>query len=141
MFNHTGRLIDTGEAMTDLWDELACWSDQTFGPPEDRGPLGCLRHLMLEAKEAEEEQERLISSAVVGDLEETKAHHGKVMEEIADCLMLVLDAARRSNVDCLELLKITQLKLDVNKQREWPSVTPDTPEIPVEHKRDENDNH
>ncbi len=35
-----------------LWNELSKWSQETFGSDAERGPIGPLRHLKLEADEA-----------------------------------------------------------------------------------------
>ena len=37
-----------------FWDQQAEWSRATFGSDTERGPLGPLKHLEKEAKEAQE---------------------------------------------------------------------------------------
>lgn len=97
-----------------FWIEFKEWSEATFGV--DRGPIGPLKHLEKEAKEAYSEQD------------EAKRH-----EEIADCLFLVFDAARRDNMGFRSLIKQCFLKLEKNKKRTW--VKPANPDEPVEHDR------
>src|SRR5688500_7375797 len=58
-----------------LWLDQAEWSQATFGSDDERGPIGALKHLAKEAVEAQ---------AAPDD-----------EEEYADCLLLILDAARR----------------------------------------------
>ena len=58
-----------------FWDALAEWSQATFGTDAERGAIGPLKHLEKEAREAQEALDPI---------------------EIADCLLLVFDAARRS---------------------------------------------
>ncbi len=78
-----------------------------------RGPIGALKHLAKEAKEAAE------------------SPHDKV--EYADCLLLILDASRRAGIGLTELIETAWDKLQVNKTRKWPMPTSDEP---VEHVRE-----
>lgn len=116
---YTGHLLDIGEAVDGLAREHAEWSQATFKSDAERGPIGPLRHLQKEASEAVEAVES-------GDRE-------KVREELADCLLLILDASRRAGVKPLELFKCGMAKLQVNKRRKWNTPQPDAP---VEHVRD-----
>ena len=95
-----------------LYDNIAEWSDKTFGDPSQRGPLGPLKHLAKEAAEAQEKP---------GDL-----------SEYADCLILVLDAARRAGFTDEELLQAGFDKMEVNRSRDWPTPQGDEP---AEHDR------
>lgn len=102
--------------VTDEFRALAAdqaeWSQATFGTDSERGPMGVLRHLEKESREAQE---------CPGDL-----------EEYADCLLLILDAARRAGFGPMALVLAAQNKMAVNKAREWPTPTSDEP---VEHVR------
>jgi hypothetical protein len=109
----TGMYIDHGEALLDLAADQAKWSQETFGSDRDRGPLGALRHLEKEAKEAQEDETNI--------------------NEYADCLLLLLDATRRGGFTLMHLLRAAQAKMEVNKKRSWPKPVSDTP---VEHVRD-----
>ena len=93
-------------------DEQSEWSQATFGSDQERGPLGALRHLEKEAREAQQCPDD--------------------PTEYADCLLLIIDAARRAGFTIDELLRHTWDKLQVCKQREWPTPVPDQP---VEHVR------
>lgn len=54
-------------------------------------------------------------------------------EELADCILLILDASRRAGVKPMQLVEAAQRKMKVNKSREWPEPTDAT--TPVEHIR------
>ena len=95
-----------------FWDAQAEWSRATFGADNERDHIGPLKHL---AKEAAEAQVRPADP-----------------EEIADCLFLVFDAARRSGLTLTELVEFAEKKLVVNKARKWSKPTNDEP---VEHVR------
>ncbi len=99
--------------MQKFWNEHAEWSQATFGTDAVRGPLGALRHLEKEAREAQAD----ITDRV----------------EYADCLLLTLDAARRAGMSLDDLLDTAFEKLAVNKQRTWQKPTSD--DMPIEHAR------
>ena len=74
--------------------------------------LGPLKHLEKEAREAQEALDPV---------------------EIADCLFLVFDAARRRGLTLDQLLDVAEWKLEVNKMRKWNKPTSVEP---VEHVRE-----
>lgn len=100
-----------------FWNAQAEWSNATFGPESVRGPVGPLKHLEKEAREA---------------VDETDAARRKV--EIADCQFLVFDAARRAGMTFEELFETCWSKLAINRRRSWQKPTSDGP---VEHVRPE----
>ena len=106
-----------------FWDEHAEWSQKIFGTDEERGPLGALKHLEKEAREAQNEV-----NGVRGNY--------KLHEEISDCLFLTLDAARRAGMTLDCLLDVAFTKLAKNKTRVWNKPNGDEP---VEHVRGIND--
>ncbi|MDE8556990.1 dATP/dGTP pyrophosphohydrolase domain-containing protein [Pantoea vagans] len=77
--------------------EHAAWSQETFG---DVGPVGPLKHLAKEAMEAAEAPDDL--------------------SEWADLQFLLWDAMRRAGITEEELNAAMELKLSVNKARNWP---------------------
>ncbi|MEN4712082.1 dATP/dGTP pyrophosphohydrolase domain-containing protein [Pantoea agglomerans] len=77
--------------------EHAAWSQETFG---DVGPVGPLKHLAKEAMEAAEAPDDL--------------------SEWADLQFLLWDAMRRAGITEEELNSAMELKLSVNKARNWP---------------------
>ena len=113
MTNSIGAMVKLGEALLDLAADQSAWSQATFGSDIERGPLGALKHLEKEAREAQ-------------------ADPTDVME-YADCLILLLDASRRAGMSPLDLIQYAQKKMAVNRGRQWPTPTADQP---VEHVRD-----
>jgi hypothetical protein len=95
-----------------LQDEIARWSDATFG--DERPPTRPLHHLAMEVQE-------LIA----------EPHDD---EEYADCLILLLDAYRMAGGNTKQLLDTAFQKLEINKQRDW--GTPDENGV-VEHIRNQ----
>lgn len=96
-----------------LQDEIAAWSDQTFGA--DRPANTPLHHL---AKEIQE----LIASP-------------NDSMEYADCLILLLDAYRMTGGQADDLIETCYEKLEINRKRKW--GTPDKNGV-VEHIREDN---
>lgn len=109
----TTLLIDAGELLHDVAREQSEWSQATFGSDKERGPIGALKHLEKEAREAQ-------------------ASPTDPME-YADCFLLILDAARRAGIKPMELMRHAQRKMEINKARTWPKPNGDEP---VEHERD-----
>jgi hypothetical protein len=105
-------LANVTDELRKLADDQSVWSQATFGTDADRGPIGALRHLEKEAREAQQ---------TPGDL-----------SEYADCLLLILDAARRAGFGPMALVLGAQNKMAVNNARSWPKPTTDEP---VEHNR------
>lgn len=95
----------------DLLDEHAAWSHQTFGGPEEKGPIGPLRHLKLEADEA---------IAAPGDI-----------SEYVDLVFLSFDAARRAGFTTYDIVRAGFEKLDVLRSRSYPRGTGDQPALHI----------
>ena len=102
-------------SLREFWKQHAAWSQAQFGTDAERGPIGPLKHLEKEAREAYSED-----------------NWHKRVDEIADCLLLTLDAARRHGLSFDELVEAAFSKLARNKQRKWPTGISDEP---VEHIR------
>ena len=109
------------DRLEDLNRVIAEWSNETFGDEMVRGPIGPLKHLEREAREA------------VEAFKPQSSKRGEFLTELADCLILVLDSTRRGGMPLSLLLEAAELKMDINKSREWPKPTSDEP---VEHIRD-----
>lgn len=73
------------------------WSDKTFGSHRDATPT--LAHLAREVSELRSEPTDL--------------------EEYADCLLLLMDAARREGFSLDDILLATAAKFVVNTRRTW----------------------
>lgn len=84
----------------ELWAWVEDWSTITFGSDTERGPVGPLRHLQLEAAEAMSDPTDIT--------------------EFADCLILLMDAARRAGHDWPHLVQAALDKMEVNRSREYP---------------------
>lgn len=114
-------IVELGDKLSDLVVDQAEWSQKTFGSDSERGPAGALKHLAKEAKEA------------LDAWNEVGVHSGKFVEfreEMADCLLLILDASRRGGIKPMQLIEAAQEKMQKNKARKWPTPTSDEP---VEH--------
>ena len=115
MFSHSARALEFFEDLSDLVEDQSKWSQATFGTDQERGPVGALKHLEKEAKEACE---------AVGT--------ATALEELGDCFLLLLDATRRSGFKLCHLVEAATIKMEINKTRTWPKPKDDTP---VEHVR------
>lgn len=98
-----------------LTERHAVWSDRTFGTSDVKGPIGPLKHLIKEAAEAIESPSD--------------------PSEYADCLFLVLDAARRAGISAIDLLYAGFMKMEVLEQRTY-TPDPSNPDETVEHDRE-----
>jgi len=82
--------------LRELQDTIGQWSEVTF---DDTGPLPKIHHLKREVDELlAEPYERF---------------------EYADCLILLVDAARKAGLSADALLATAFEKMEVNKQRTW----------------------
>ena len=113
-----------GDALNDLVRDQSAWSQATFGTDAERGPIGALKHLAKEAVEAE--QAVFMNHGLGGD-------RGIIAEELADCLLLILDATRRAGFTPIELIRAAELKMVTNKRRVWPKTVGD---VPSEHAKE-----
>lgn len=128
-----GSIIwELGDKLSDLVSDQAAWSQATFGKDTERGPLGALKHLAKEAKEAQDATERRVRAAVDHNEKALTIAREDFKEEMADCLLLVLDASRRGGIKVMQLIEAAQRKMEKNKVRQWPTPTSDEP---VEHVR------
>lgn len=126
-FSYSACAIDLFDNIADLVHSQSEWSQKTFGSDEERGPIGALRHLEIEARETCEEW-RFFRSG--------KSDRQSVNEEFADCFLLLLDASRRAGLSFRELLDAAIAKHEKNKRREWPKIEAGG-ESPVLHVKDE----
>ncbi len=104
-------IFELGDKLSDLVTDQAAWSQATFGLDSERGPLGALRHLELEAREAQQ--------------------NPADAEEYADCFLLILDAARRAGIKPMQLIEAAQSKMEKNKARQWAAPVADEPVLHV----------
>jgi NTP pyrophosphatase (non-canonical NTP hydrolase) len=133
-------ITELGAELHDLAEDQAEWSQRTFGADAERGPLGALRHLEQEAREAQAAVRAVNECRANGRADNPLAvgtsppwSLSAVESELADCLLLVLDAARRAGLGPLALVRVARRKMETNRARAWPKPTPDEP---VGHVRD-----
>jgi hypothetical protein len=137
------------DSLAAFWLAQAEWSQATFGPDatpggQGKGPLGALKHLEKETREAWNELDDARFYAMLA--ETVDCEHGrefyasmaerrrrKALVELADCVSLVFDAARRAGFTFDQLVKACWDKLALNKTRTWPA--PESGDEPVEHDR------
>jgi hypothetical protein len=100
-----GELL--GGSLLDLVEDNSAWSQATFGSDAERGPIGALKHLEEEAREAQAEPTDIL--------------------EYADCLLLLLDATRRAGWSVEDLVNAAYDKMKVNKTRTFIKAPPDQP--------------
>jgi len=110
-------LTNLGLKLEGVYNEIIQWAATTFGPSSERGPIGPLKHLEKEAKEAQE-----------SPFDES---------EYADCMILVMDCAHRAGIDLDDLIDSVIRKMEVNKSREWPDWKDSDQNEPIEHIREE----
>lgn len=118
----------TETTMGDFFERQREWSYETFGPPSFKGPCGPLDHLRKEAEEAHQEAYKA-THLMPG------WSHGRVREEIADCLFLVFDAAHRAGMTYGDLARTASEKLLINQARTWPDWRGTDPDKAIEHDR------
>lgn len=122
--------IMLGRALYDLATDQAEWSQATFGTDKERGPIGPLKHLELEAIEARQEAENFRDWG--GDPGRLREIARNFIIEMADCLLLLLDASRRGGFTVIQLMEAAQAKMRINKHRTFIKPTTDVPSHHVE---------
>lgn len=106
-----------GFAFNALVDDHSKWSQSTFGTDAERGPLGALKHLEKEAVECQ-----------------TAETPDELRKELADCLLLLLDASRRAGLTPIDLVAAAHWKMCENRSRKWSKPVDGKP---CEHVREE----
>lgn len=113
----------------EFWKQHSEWSQATFGTDTERGPIGAAKHLRKEVDEVLAELDLQQRSDDPAD----PSMREDLLEEFADCLFLLFDAARRAGFDYLNLMSKAFWKLDKNRKRVWQKPTKG--DEPVEHVR------
>lgn len=132
--------LKEANAMHALFDEQRDWSYATFGPPSFKGPLGPLDHLAKEVKEAAAAAALLRSrianaTGTATDRVNIARAELDLHEELADCLILMFDAAHRAGLTFADLADAAAHKLATNKARTWPAWQGTDPDKAIEHLR------
>ncbi|MEW6156768.1 MAG: dATP/dGTP pyrophosphohydrolase domain-containing protein [Verrucomicrobiota bacterium] len=79
-----------------LQQEIGAWSEMTF---DDETPLPKLHHLRQE-----------VAELIAAPYDKT---------EYADCLILLIDAARKAGISAEELIRAADEKMEINRRRTW----------------------
>lgn len=120
--------LEVGVALDALAADQSMWSQATFGTDSDRGPIGALRHLQKEAEEAERAAWDVAEARDGTDPDfDLPPAAAALATELADCLLLLLDASRRGGFPPLQLIHAAQAKMVLNRCRVWSSATGDVP--------------
>lgn len=93
-----------------LQNNIAEWSDASFGKTDRT--IGILNHL-------KEEVEEVIEAKNNYEEDPTGLAQHRMASEFADCLILILDAARKSDLNTDLLLQASEYKMTINRNREW----------------------
>lgn len=125
----TAEAVMVGTHLTDLSIDQSEWSQRTFGTDAERGPIGALKHLALEAVEAQEAASAVAATLKMGS--KPVATRQQFREELADCLLLLLDANRRAGFTLLDLVDAGIAKMDVNRNRTFVKVADGEPSMHV----------
>jgi len=122
LFNEIDQLPDSGptadEYFADLGgrgvqhiqNQIKKWSDDSFGSHRTGKPIA--HHLKKEIDEVIEAIENYHQDPT----DKTKT---RVLFEIADCMMLLLDVASHENITFNLLMDAVAEKLEINKKRKW----------------------
>lgn len=92
--------LDFAIRFEEFLHEFVPWSQETFGSDHTNGPVGPLKKLEIESREAQQDP--------------------KDVMELADCFICLLDATRRAGYTPLELVEASHAKLKINKTRKYP---------------------
>lgn len=105
-----------------VFEEMAKWSDKTFGKGVHHLIIPKLYHLRKEIDELEEIINKyFVSKNAEGVTVADRGlmYLGGISEEFADCFLLLLDAARCYGMNSEMILLAIEQKLEINKQRIW----------------------
>jgi hypothetical protein len=112
--NEDGEVLPANASLEVFWQHQSAWSQATFGPDSERGPIGPLKHLAKEVAEVMKDPHDLM--------------------EFVDCLFLIFDSTRRAGFNFDQLREAAWKKLAINKARKW--QTPPKGDEAIEHVRD-----
>jgi NTP pyrophosphatase (non-canonical NTP hydrolase) len=106
-----------------LQNDVMKWSDDAFGKYRTSTPMAY--HLKKETDELIDALNQLDEGAYTNsDITEIGVQvllkqNKRVLFELADCLMLIMDCAAHIQIDMTSLIKATEDKLEINKNRKW----------------------
>jgi len=106
-----------------LQNDVMKWSDDTFGKYRTATPMAF--HLKKEVDELIDALERLYEGTYLNSdltqigVQELMRKNKRILYEIADCLMLLIDCAAHAQIDINTLIDTAETKLEINKNRKW----------------------
>lgn len=124
--------------LQELMDDIKEWSDGEWG--KDRDGLSMLHHLKLEVTELITALTKFKAIMDVPDTSEIderlplKLIHN-IIDEYADCFMLILDSASHQKYTADSLIDHTYRKLEINKQRKWGPIDKNGVSLHVKSKK------
>jgi len=105
----------------DIQDAIQAWSDETFGKERTGKPIAY--HLKKEVDEVIESIDNFHKDRPYGKDKESLAllrkRRERVLFEIADCMMLLLDVAAHEQYTFKLIMMAVEDKLEINKRRKW----------------------
>jgi len=105
----------------DIQDAIQVWSDETFGKERTGKPIA--HHLKKEIDEVIEAIDNFHKDRPYGkdkeSLELLRHRRKRVLFEIADCMMLLLDVAAHEQYTFKLIMMAVEDKLEINKRRKW----------------------
>jgi hypothetical protein len=107
-----------------LWRDVGEWSNATFGDETERGPVGPLKHLAVEVVCELLDYPRDDFDLFLLNGPRVKGGEGN-LGELADVLILLMDATRRAGHTAYDLLGAVRDKHAVNVTRTYPRPTGD----------------
>lgn len=122
------------EKIQKIQNEIKNWSDGTFGKYRTALPMAF--HLKKEIDELIDALDNEYSGAYFNSelteigFQEMKKKQRRIVFELADCLMLIIDCAAHVPLTMNEVCSAVEEKLEINKKRKW--GTPDKNGV-VEH--------
>jgi hypothetical protein len=116
------KLMGGIQRIQELQDDIKKWSDNAFGKYRIATPMAY--HLKKEINELinalEIFYQGTYSNVSTEDgIDQYTAKKRRVLFELADCLMLLVDCAAHIQIGTDELLRATEEKLEINKKRKW----------------------
>lgn len=126
--------MDGVHSFQELQNEIKEWSDGTFGKYRTAMPMA--QHLKKEIDELIDAIYRLDEGAYCNSditeigVQDLVKKQKRILFELADCFILLMDCAAHQQINAYDLLKASIEKLETNKKRKW--GTPDKNGV-VEH--------
>jgi hypothetical protein len=105
------------ESLQNIMDDTNKWSKATFGAGYNYSRVSPLIHHLQ--KETEEVLEAFGLFMIEQNLETKISMRKRVVSELSDCMLLLIDAVTEMDCDQDELFRAMRHKLEVNKKRTW----------------------